>query len=136
MIIRIGLTLAFAIMLSTLQAQIGQSTIGQSRTVGVTNMGLSQPAKTGLQTCRLYNTCDAPECPVYVFTGSGDWRIAGNWADGMMPPEFLPSCFKIVINPLGNDPCVLQLPQGIAAGASLIVMPGKRIIVGGNVMNQ
>lgn len=136
MILRIGLTLLLSIMLSGLHAQIGQSTIGQSRKVGVSNMVLSQPAKTGLPVCRLYNACDAPECPVYVFTGSGDWRIAGNWADGMMPPEFLPSCFKIVINPLGNDPCVLQLPQGIAAGASLIVMPGKRIIIGGNVLNQ
>lgn len=115
-------------------AQIGASAIGKSA-VGVSTLAPALPGKTRMPACKMYNSCDIPECPVYIFTGSGDWRIPGNWANEQVPPEFLPGCYKIIINPIGSDPCVLTLPQGIAPGASLLVMPGKKLIIPGKVDN-
>jgi hypothetical protein len=94
-------------------------------------------AKSATPACKWPQSCSQnPGCPVYTFIGKGDWRIAGNWEFGIMPPEILPPCFQIFINPAGNENCVLPSPQYLLPGSSFIVQPGKHIIIPGNVSQK
>jgi trimeric autotransporter adhesin len=69
----------------------------------------------------------------YTFTGAGNWSNAANWSGGILPPATLPAGTQIIIDPpLGVD-CILTGNQVISSGASLTVMPGKRLIVAGNL---
>jgi len=79
-------------------------------------------------------------CPgnanTYVFTGSGNWSIAANWTNNNVPPALLPAGAEIIINPSGNNPCIVNISQVIAQGAKLIVAPGKNLLIQGNLSIQ
>lgn len=114
-------------------AQIGQSDLAKTN-VGKVNIqpkwiGLGQLAK-----CYKQSACGTyPGCPVYTFTGKGDWNLPANWEGELMPPVQLPYCYMIVIKPLGDFPCILPTPQYLLPGSSFLVEPGKHIIIPGNV---
>lgn len=117
-------------------AQIGNTHIGSS-SIGRTSFAPSTPGISNTPVCFAPGVCSSNSgCPVYIFIGNGDWRIPGNWAGGVLPPEILPSCFQIIINPSSNEPCIMLLPQTVLMGGSFIVMPGKKLIVPGHVFIQ
>ncbi len=117
-------------------SQTGVSTLSGGK------IGLSafNPVFIGQSTtpaCKWPQSCGGqPACPVYTFIGKGDWRIPGNWEYGIMPPAILPPCFKILINPSGNEKCVLPTPQILMPGSSFYVEPGKQIVIPGHVKQQ
>ena len=54
----------------------------------------------------------------------------------MVPPAVLPNCYKIVIDPVGETECILNThAQTLLAGSGLMVMPGKRLRVPGELIN-
>jgi hypothetical protein len=69
----------------------------------------------------------------YTFTGNGDFTQPSNWQNNNMPPYNIPLYDEIVIDPAGNGECVLTVPLKIRTGGRLIVRPGKKLRVDGNV---
>lgn len=72
----------------------------------------------------------------YTFTGNGNWDIAANWKNNAIPPATLPSGDAIIIDPIVGGQCLLNITQHIAAGASMMVNPGKTLVVPGNLTIQ
>ena len=83
-----------------------------------------------------YVMCNSTSPKTYTFVGSGNWTNAINWANGAIPPAVLPAGDQIVIYPLGNNECVLNTNQTIAAGAKLHVVVNKKMTVTGNLILQ
>lgn len=78
------------------------------------------------------------EQPVsYTFTGNGNWNVAANWFNGLMPPNTTGPGSTITINHPTGGQCNLNVAYNVTAGTSLTIMPGKRLIVQGalNVSN-
>lgn len=73
---------------------------------------------------------------VYHFVGSGNWNIASNWENNLIPPVSLPACSEIIINPTGSTECLLDISQIIAPGAKFTVNSGKKIRILGNLTLQ
>lgn len=73
---------------------------------------------------------------VYNFTGSGNWDAPANWQDNILPPEILPTCSEIIINPSVAGECVLNTTQTILPGARLTVAAGKKFRIPANVQTQ
>jgi serine protease AprX len=72
-------------------------------------------------------------CATYTFNGNGNYNDPGNWEGGLMPPSTLPAGSSIVINPSGTGECVLNIAQQIGAGALFTVLPGKRLLIMGDL---
>ena len=72
----------------------------------------------------------------FIFTGIGDWTVASNWANNLVPPSLLPAGSEIIINPSGNNSCILNQVQNIATGAKLTIITGKKFLVQGNLIIQ
>ena len=70
---------------------------------------------------------------LFIFTGNGNWSNAGNWLNNAIPPAVLPNGYQIVINPIVNGECVLDISQKIAAGGNLTVNANKKLTVKGNL---
>jgi hypothetical protein len=71
--------------------------------------------------------------PPYTFIGSGEWNVAANWSNNVIPPNPLPGDFLIVINPAAGE-CILNGTIILSAGSMITVMPGKVFTVNGNVI--
>ncbi|WP_416438174.1 hypothetical protein [Phnomibacter sp. MR] len=129
------LSIIFVCISAVTTAQIGTAAIGKS-IIGRSDFSPAVIAQAITTVCALPNSCgDSTGCPIYIFTGEGDWRIPGNWAGGNMPPTELPNCYQIIINPVSNK-SVMVNPQTFYTGSKLHVMPGKTLIVPGNVFVQ
>ena len=129
------LVLLFLLWLSgSVQAQIG------SRQLAISRPGLSSflPAQPGIASTPKCNNrgpnCNFSGCPIYVFIGKGNWLIPGNWQNGQVPPDKLPSCYSIIINPIQNEAAVLPAPVTMMKGSNFIVSTGKTLIVPGYVI--
>jgi len=72
----------------------------------------------------------------YTFTGSGNWNVATNWLNNSIPPPTLPSCGKIIIDPIAGQECILNVTQTIAAGGKIIVKNSKKFRIPGNLIQQ
>lgn len=72
--------------------------------------------------------------PVYRFTGTGNWDVPANWANGKMPPRHLLHCAEIIIDPPAGQECVLNISQVIAPGARITVVAGKKFRITGNIL--
>ncbi|MFZ4058315.1 MAG: carboxylesterase/lipase family protein [Ferruginibacter sp.] len=72
-------------------------------------------------------------CKQYSFIGSGNWSDAFNWIENKVPPAILPECAEILINPVGNEECILNVSQTISSGARLTIANGKRFRIPGNL---
>ncbi|MEO5891950.1 MAG: reprolysin-like metallopeptidase [Ferruginibacter sp.] len=69
----------------------------------------------------------------YTFTGNGNWNVAANWSNNVIPPSPLPPYSAIVINPAGTGECILNVPVTISQGNPLTVMTGKKFTIQGNL---
>ncbi|WP_153799237.1 T9SS C-terminal target domain-containing protein [Foetidibacter luteolus] len=65
----------------------------------------------------------------YVFTGNGDWELAGNWVNSQPPVATPGSNTQVIIDPLPGGQCILHTPFTIAAGCELLVKPGKHFVI-------
>lgn len=72
----------------------------------------------------------------YTFTGTGNWNDAANWSNNKIPPTSLPAESEIIIDPILNSECVLNIPQTILAGGKLIVKTNKKFRITGDLIIQ
>ncbi len=73
---------------------------------------------------------------IYTFTGDGNWDVAANWSNNTIPPAILPAFSEIVIDPIVNGQCVLNISQTISKDAVITVKTGKKMIVPGALTIQ
>ena len=72
----------------------------------------------------------------FTFTGNGNWSIAANWNNSLVPPVTLPHGSQIIINPSGTGECVLDIQQRVSSSAAVTVQAGKKFKVLGNLVIQ
>lgn len=65
---------------------------------------------------------------VYQFIGNGNWNVASNWLNNAMPPTYLTNGY-IVIDPINNGECILNVEQHISGKNALIINTNKKFIV-------
>jgi hypothetical protein len=70
---------------------------------------------------------------VYTFTGNGVFTDASNWSNSNPPPYPFPLSDEIIINPSGNGECILNVRLRVREGGKFTVMPGKKLVIQGNV---
>ncbi len=73
------------------------------------------------------------QCDTYIFTGDGNWDVAANWSNNTIPPDSLPAGSKIIIDPLFNGKCILNISQYVSSGSILIVNASKDLIIEGDL---
>jgi hypothetical protein len=82
----------------------------------------------------------SPDVPfagtIYTFNGNGNWNVAANWVNNTIPPTPLPTGARIVIDNAIGGQCVLNVPQTVSPGGSLIINAGKRLVTTGNLTIQ
>lgn len=83
-----------------------------------------------------YVMCNSTAPRLYTFIGNGNWSIPANWSNGLVPPAVLPAGDQIVIYPLANGECVLNVNQTIPTGGSLFVVSNKKFRITGNLSVQ
>jgi hypothetical protein len=77
----------------------------------------------------------ASSAPVsYTFIGNGNWNVASNWFNNMMPPANLTGGEQIVIDPAADGECILNVTQTIGPTCGFMVMPGKKVRLLGNLI--
>jgi subtilisin family serine protease len=67
----------------------------------------------------------ALQAVTYTFTGNGNWSNSSNWLNNNKPPAILPNTGFIIIDPVTNGECVLDVSQVVPPGASIQVNTGK-----------
>jgi len=72
----------------------------------------------------------------YTFTGDGNWDVATNWMNEVIPPSTLPAGAEIIIDPVTNGECILNVPQTVSSGAKITVQSNKKFRVNGNLTVQ
>ncbi len=74
----------------------------------------------------------------YTFTGNGNWNVASNWSNNLIPPAVLAKEAVITINPISGGECVLNIPQTVSKGSNLLVKPGAqfRILANLTILNK
>lgn len=77
--------------------------------------------------------CLSPIPVVYIFTGIGNWDIASNWLNNIVPPAVLSEGSQIIIDPPGGQQCILNIAVTINPGVIIKVMPGKKLLLQGNL---
>lgn len=121
---------------ATIQSGQGTDTIvvqfSSSLTSG--NITATQTSYCGLTSApRTFLIQNAP--PVtYTFIGDGNWSVASNWQNGLIPPSQLLWGSQIVINPSGT--CIMNVTQSITKGATLTVTAGKTFTIPGKLTIQ
>ena len=119
----------------SLQAQLGVSIIGTS-SPGIDSLSFIAIGKTDTPYCAFPGPAGSP-CAIYHFTGAGNWNIEGNWEANLIPPVVLTGCSQILIDPAGNNECLLNIPmQFITAGSSIKIISGKRFRIPGKLVNH
>lgn len=76
------------------------------------------------------HSCDSS---IYIFNGNGNWDFSANWMNGLMPPSNLTNGKQIIIAPIPNGQCILNITQTIGAGCSLRINQDKRMTVLGDL---
>ena len=72
----------------------------------------------------------------YNFTGNGNWTNPSNWLNGRIPPDPLPCCTRLLIDPVAGGECVLNIPFTVPACSEISVASGKRLRVMGNLIQE
>lgn len=72
----------------------------------------------------------------FTFTGNGNWSDSANWENWQLPPSTLPAGQSILINPISNGKCILDVYQKITTGGVLTVADGKIFELNANLINQ
>jgi hypothetical protein len=78
----------------------------------------------------------AKSASLYTFTGNGNWDVPANWLNNKIPPATLSSGDQIIIDPVLNGHCILNITQHIASGAKLIIATGKDLTIPGTLNVQ
>jgi hypothetical protein len=103
-------------------------TIGIGNSIGTGNI----PAKERISNAPVF--CLSPQPVIYTFTGNGNWTLAANWSNDLIPPSVLADGSEIIIDPLAGGKAVLNIPYVLNPGGSLKIMPGKQFEVGANLI--
>lgn len=74
-----------------------------------------------------------PANKTYRFTGSGNWSNEANWLNNSKPALDAPSCREIIIDHSAGGRCVLDIPQTLLKNAKLTVLPGKILVIPGDI---
>ena len=69
----------------------------------------------------------------YTFTANGNWDVAANWGNNLIPPAILNKEAVITISPLPGGECILNVPQTISSGTNLIIPSSIKFSVLGNL---
>jgi cyanophycinase len=80
--------------------------------------------------------CSTPPLITYTFIGNGNWSNPNNWLHHAVPPNNLNYAAQIIINPVSNGECVLDIVQTLSAAAKLMVQTGKKFRMMGNLTIQ
>ena len=132
---RIVFTLLLVFFVTSMQAQLGVSNIGVTN-IGYDSLFVPAIGKAYTAKCPLPGPCETG-CAIYIFIGSGNWNIEGNWEGGLIPPIVLSGCTQIIINPVGTEECLLNIPiQIIPPGGSITIMSGKKFRIPGQLLRQ
>lgn len=106
------------------------------RTIGGDSLRTYNIGKARTALCPTPGPCGA-NCSIYTFIGAGNWSIDGNWEAGIKPPASLLGCVQIVINPTGNNECLLNVPiQILPPGTSITVLAGKKFRIPGKLVRE
>ncbi len=70
---------------------------------------------------------------VYIFTGNGNWNVASNWVNSLIPVNPLPSGNSITIDHQIGGVCTLNVPYTVGAGGTITIKSGKSITIPGNL---
>ncbi len=70
-----------------------------------------------------------PVVSTFIFSGNGAWSTTGHWTNSLKPPAVLPAGYSIVIDPVTEGECMLDIIQHIATGANFILIPGKKLVL-------
>ncbi|MBL0357211.1 MAG: hypothetical protein IPP72_10150 [Chitinophagaceae bacterium] len=62
---------------------------------------------------------------VYTFTGNGNWDAPSNWKNNAVPPPSIQQNEMVIINPVDNGECILNVPVTALPGAAVSVQPEK-----------
>ncbi len=130
---RILVVLLVAMLLNdAANAQIGTAAPGKTN-IGQDSLYISNIGGSQTPACTWPGTCNA-SCPIYTFTGAGNWDIPGNWAANLIPPVVLEGCRQIIINPSGENTCILNIPyQVLSPGTMLTVVSQKKFRIAGAI---
>ena len=69
----------------------------------------------------------------YKFTGNGNWDVAANWLNNTIPPAVLSGNAEIIIDPVVNGECVLNIAQQLNNPSKLTVKLGKKFRITGDL---
>ena len=72
----------------------------------------------------------------YTFTGNGNWNIATNWINNLIPPQTVQDSSQIFISPQTGGECDLNTPETLSNGSSLNISPGAKFKIEGNLTIQ
>ncbi len=70
----------------------------------------------------------------YTFTGNGIWMDAANWSNSQVPPATIVGQATIIINPIADGECILNEEKHFGSNVTLIINPGKKFRVNGNLI--
>jgi Pregnancy-associated plasma protein-A len=72
----------------------------------------------------------------YRFIGDGNWTLTANWLNGQVPPATLPPGDLIIIDPVVEGECLLNITMTVSSSTSITVLSGKRLRIPGNLIIQ
>ncbi|UEG48895.1 right-handed parallel beta-helix repeat-containing protein [Ferruginibacter lapsinanis] len=73
---------------------------------------------------------------IYTFIGNGNWNVAANWINNTIPPTTLSGNELIIIDPIANGECILNVEQHVENNSQLIINSGKKIKVSNMIINN
>lgn len=86
---------------------------------------------------RLDFSCFQISCEnVYTFNGNGSWNLSENWHNNQIPPTPLPKDSKIIIDPLADGQCLLDIEQVLNYGSYFIIKSDKKLKISGSLTIQ
>ena len=116
-------------------AQLGTTVIGKSN-LGKDKLREFVVGKAATPKCAFPGSCTGGPA-VYIFNGSGNWNISGNWKDNVVPPEVLGEKAEIIIDPANTKECILNIySQTILPGSKLTIIAGKKFRIPGKLVTQ
>ena len=83
-----------------------------------------------------YVMCNSMPPVTYIFGGTGNWNVAANWSNNLIPPAVLPAGDQIIVYPVANGECVLNVSQTVSSAGSIVVVTGRKFRIVGNLTIQ
>lgn len=78
--------------------------------------------------------CPEPQLHTYIFSGSGFWDNPANWELQRMPPFQLSSGNRILVAPVPDGECILNVTQVIQPGAVIELEADRRFRIEGGLL--